>query len=166
MTNSTKSLLALVFIASSISIIGSQDLYAGRNWHGENQQAAFAQSPKKTSISITSPQHGSRIQCLAKKNNQCFFKVQGKASNLGKDKYISLMLQVPGGNQWWHSGNSIRSTSSTWNISMISVDLGQSFDQVEAKVIVTTSSLPSGQTYQSLPAHEGESSTYLWLLPE
>lgn len=31
MTTSTKSLLALGFIAGSISIIGSQDLYAGRN---------------------------------------------------------------------------------------------------------------------------------------
>ena len=110
MTTSTKSLLALGFIAGSISIIGSQDLYAGRNWHGENQQAAFAQSPQntRTSISVTSPQHGSRIKCEAIKEQQCFFTAQGTASNLGTGRYISLMLRVPGGIEWWHPGNSIR----------------------------------------------------------
>jgi hypothetical protein len=137
MKTSTKLLLAFAFIVSSISIIGSQDLYAGRNWHGENQQAAFAQSPQNTStsISITSPQHGSRIQCQAITNRQCFFTVQGKASNLGEGRYISLMLRVPGGAEWWHSGNSISPTSNTWNTSMISVDLKPEFDQVEAQVI-------------------------------
>lgn len=51
---------------------------------------------------------------------------------------------------------------------MISVALNPDrlFNQVEAQVIVTSSPLPSGKTYNPLPRHEYKSSTYLWLLPE
>ena len=116
-------------------------------------------------VTISTPQHDIRLECQQIRNNQCFFTAQGRVYNISTDQYLSLMLRVPGGDEWWHSANSIRPSKSTWVISMISVDLDKLYDRVEAKVIVTSSSIPSGQTFKELPANQGESETNIWLLP-
>lgn len=121
---------------------------------------------KEKVVTISTPQHDIRLECQQKRNNQCFFTVQGRVYNISTDKYLSLMLRVPGGDEWWHSGNSIRPSNNTWVISMISVDLDKLYDRVEAKVIVTSSSIPSGKPFTELPANDGESATNIWLLPD
>ncbi len=162
MKSSSALLLAVTLMSSSISIMGYQGLYNGK-WTIKSNSVAFAQTP--TTISITSPQHGSRIQCSRQSGGQCYFTVQGRVSNLSQGNYLSLMLTVPGGGQWWHSGNSINPTNNTWNISMVSVDPNTLSDRIEAVVIVTSNSIPPGEGFDSLPPHDYESARNIWLLP-
>jgi hypothetical protein len=113
-------------------------------------------------ISITKPIN--TFSCESVRDNQCFFTVRGTATGLEDGDYISVLLQLAGGKEWWQGGNSVRyrngSKKNSWTISMISVDPSSEFKNYVATAIVTRKPLLSGKKYSDLPSYLVSSVSY------
>lgn len=118
-------------------------------------------------ISIASPTCGGTFSCEAIRDNQCFFTVKGAAKNLQDGDYVSLMLKIAGGAEWWQGGNSVgfkQDFDDSWAIGMVSVDPAGISKNFVGRVIITDSPLVPGHKYSVIPKNFGTSAFCQWTL--
>ncbi|MCB2261866.1 MAG: hypothetical protein LGR52_02840 [Candidatus Thiosymbion ectosymbiont of Robbea hypermnestra] len=115
---------------------------------------ALSQESSRT-INITSPSCGGTFSCEAVRGNECFFTVQGTANGLTDGDYVSLLLKIVGGREWWQGGNSVgynEDFSDSWIISMVSVDPTGISRNFVGRAIVTRGPQRSGRKYSRFPS--------------
>jgi len=118
-------------------------------------------------VSIIKPFDKRIIQYDYTEGNRGFFTVHGSSAGLKKGDYVSILLKIPGGDEWWHAGDSIKyeeDFSKDWIISMLSVDLDRSYTNIIAIAIISNKKLPIGQTYNEIPTHYQKSKVFQWQL--
>lgn len=124
-------------------------------------------SIKQRQVSISGPVDNGQIICDSVEGNQCFFTVRGSSVNLQDGDFVSVMLQIAGGETWWQGSRSLEygnDFTDNWVLSMLSVDPNGFSRQFNARVIVTDAPHSPGQNFRILPPSKAQSPVYNWTL--
>ncbi|ACF13142.1 hypothetical protein Ctha_0673 [Chloroherpeton thalassium ATCC 35110] len=144
-------------------------MWANRLPAMEENMKSLAQSVSQLSrrVTIEKPQNQSIIRYDYTEGNKGFFTATGLASGLKKGDYLSILLKVSGGEEWWCAGESMRygdDFTGNWSMSMLSVDLKKSYRNIVGLAVISENKLQTGQTYKELPYFLQKSEVSHWII--
>jgi hypothetical protein len=116
---------------------------------------AQAQDAGSASLSITTPVCGGKFKCSPTRGTQCFITVKGTASGLKSGDYVSLLMQLQGGVQWWVGGNSVAVDNihnNSWTIGMVGLDTNSITKDFVALAVATNYPMQAGKQYNASPS--------------